>query len=247
MSWQTSPPSGVGGATATPDGVDETIQGLSALNISNVEAGSGAERFAQIAALARAKLGGYHFTHHLCVNPWEANSFITFIRHATFYLCATRLRDERLREGSEDFYAEVVYDPVKNDVQLWIWIWAGSDLISTKARMVEFESDMGKFHGLHAPRLHLDQLRVVWRVCHNGQTYSRQVAWWPRPSETGQYHPLSNCLRNYSSGIVSLGWFQAAVDRVGGPIKSMLPLLVYTARLAERESLLDVDTALGHN
>ncbi|KAI0549699.1 hypothetical protein F4679DRAFT_584167 [Xylaria curta] len=251
MSQQTPSLPGAGGATATPDEVDETIQGLLALTIANDEGDSDPkiqqQRFDQAVALARAKLGRYHFTHHLHANPLEARSFDTFVRHATFILSCLRLRDGRLREDSEDLYAEIVYDPAMNDVKLWIWIWAGADLNSTKARMEEFETNMGRTIGSNAKHLRWDQVRVVWRVCHNnGQTRSRQVAWWP--SEAGQHQSLSNCLRNYSAGVVSLGWFPAGPDRVGGPIKSTLSFFVQAARLAENHGkLLDVDTALGYN
>ncbi|KAI0859756.1 hypothetical protein F4860DRAFT_515494 [Xylaria cubensis] len=256
MSWQasSSSPSGAGNAIETPDGLDDIMQQLGVLTISNDEAADPDtqirhQRMTQAWALADEVFYRHHIPQRLkSSTSWEAKPFVIFVKGSTFLLSSLRLRDLRLRNDSEDLYGEIAYDPDMNDVKLWIWIWAGADLITTKARMEEFERNMDKFIGcVKAQNPYFDKIRVVWRVGHrNGMTYSRQVAWWP--SETTEHQPLSRCLQFYSANVTKLGWFPVEADRVGMAVKSWLPRCLHEAQRAESHgTLVDVDYALSYN
>ncbi|TRX96924.1 hypothetical protein FHL15_002230 [Xylaria flabelliformis] len=253
MSWQAPSSSGAGNAIETPDDIDDTIQQLAALTISNDESADSDtqvqhHRTTQAWALADAILDRLRVPRRLSsVDFGEAKPFRIFVKCSTFLLSTLRLRDKRLRRDSEDLYGEIAYDPDMNDVKLWIWIWAGADLITTKTRMEEFDTNMNKFIGYaKAHNIDFGQIRVVWRVgSPNGTTYYRQVACWP--SETSQHQQLSRCIRLYSADVVKLGWFPAGADRVEMAVKPSLPRYLHDARKAEsRGMLVDVDYALGY-
>ncbi|KAI0549700.1 hypothetical protein F4679DRAFT_246872 [Xylaria curta] len=222
MPHQTPSPPGAGSATAAPDAVDEAVQQLLGLNISNNgEVTSGTQireqKLARAMALTRAKQN----EHYLILNtPLELSyevlmAFGVFFDNVTLLLCLLRLHD-----NSEDIYADLVYDKNMNDVKLWIWMWSGADSQRTEERMKEFEDNLRYLIAqANARNIYWDQVRVIWRISHMGQTWSREVAWWP--SQCGQNQPLADFLRIFPQSAVRLGWFQTE-ENLGIPVKSWL-------------------------
>ncbi|KAI1748189.1 hypothetical protein F4782DRAFT_381197 [Xylaria castorea] len=238
------PPHGADVATVTPDPVEEASQELLGLEISNAEAGSSHQPpldplKVRASAMMVQKRDGYAFTRQdLDVSAEDGDSYAQFIINLTFELCLLRLR-----HGSEDIFAEFMYDQDVGDVKVWIWIHAGRDWQQTMEKVQQFESrfmELKDEANKLNPPLCWDQLRVVWRISYEGYTYSREdTAGWG--NQHPQREPLMFCLIGYPSYGVSLGWFQ---DDMGMPIKSWVNEAMMASRQAEAEGTMIVtDTA----
>ncbi|KAI1734399.1 hypothetical protein F4680DRAFT_345238 [Xylaria scruposa] len=235
MSQQTPSLPGTGSAMAASNAVDDAIQQLLALNISNnEEVTSDTQIREQQLARAKALTIAKKNEHYLIRNtPLELSyetlrAFGVFFDNVALLLCLLRLKD-----NSDDIYADLVYDRNMNDVKLWIWIWSGANFERTKERMEEFENSLRYLIAqANSNNVYWDQVRVVWRISHMGQTWSREVAWWP--SQCGQNQPLADCLRSFPQSAVRLGWFQSE-ENLGMPVKSWLRSMFLEAWRAENQ------------
>ncbi|TRX96923.1 hypothetical protein FHL15_002229 [Xylaria flabelliformis] len=222
MPRQTEPQYGAGSATADPNGVDAAVQQLLGLKISNDEEVTSdtqirEQKIARMIALTRAKQD----EHDAIRNTPMDFSFEAMEAVGVFFdNVALLLFNMRLHDNSEDIYSDLVYDKNMNDVKVWIWIWSGGDFRRTKERMKQFEENMN--HSVTkatARNVYWDQVRVVWRISHMGQTWSREEAWWR--SKCGQHQPLADFIRSLPQSALRLGWFQTE-ENLGKPVKPWL-------------------------
>ncbi|KAI0185632.1 hypothetical protein EV127DRAFT_473270 [Xylaria flabelliformis] len=216
MPRQIEPPSVAGGATSDPNALDETLQQLSGLRISNDDT----QIQKQILDRAIALTGVKRDEHDAILNqPLNFSHEVLRAFGVFFNNVALLLFILRLRHTPNDLYSDLVYDKNMNDVKVWIWIWSG-DYHQTKKRMEEFEYNMDYLiTQANARNIYWDQVRVVWRISHMRETWSREKAWWP--SQCGQHQPLAGFISRLPQSTMRLGWFQTEVN-LGKPVKQWL-------------------------